>query len=415
MKLQDLKQYGVTRAPVRTAVPKDRSLPDLLSGEVVPIGNGQSFYREETYHATHFHGLHGPIQVRDLSGQRLGVVSKDPELSYVDLRNAVFLDTETTGLWMGSGTYVFLVGAGYLDRDTFRVRQYFLGGPQEEPAYLQAIDEFLRRFSALVTFNGKAFDWPLLEGRFARLRRRMPLQDPPHVDLLHPARRVWKRRLESCALSALERDVLGVSRTWEDVPGWEIPQRYFMYLRASEALGLEGVFYHNVQDILSLATLAVRLDLIVLDPLSGHLEYAADYLSVGKVFERAGDDYQASACYEEALRRPCDPEDRREALLRLGAVHKRLRMWDAALLVWERMVDEGGESALIALIEMAKFYEHVERDYSSALDVVRNALMLLELRGDVVGEALGAELTHRQGRLLNRVASGRGRSWSRVG
>ena len=197
MKLQDLKQYGPKPPPRLERSTTSPGLETLLTGEIAQISNGRSFHREEIYGPGYVHGVHPLIQVGAVSGSRLGVISKDPELSYIDVRNAVFLDTETTGLGMGTGTYVFLVGAGYLDGDSFRVRQFFLGGPQEEGAYLDALDRFLRSFSVIVTFNGKAFDWPLLEGRFARYRREMPLRDPPHVDLLHPARRLWKRRLDS--------------------------------------------------------------------------------------------------------------------------------------------------------------------------------------------------------------------------
>lgn len=415
MKLQDLKQYGAPSKPEPRRRADPGALAHVLSGDVVSLSGGRSFYREERFGPEYTHGMHRLLHLSLVMGRRLAVISKDPELSYVDLRRAVFLDTETTGLGMGAGTYVFLVGAGYMDGESFRVRQFFLSGPDDEVAYLDALDQFLSEFGLIVTFNGKAFDWPLLEGRYARHRRPAPLNDPPHIDLLHPARRVWKRRLESCALTSLESNILRVRRTQKDVAGWEIPQRYFAYLRAGDALGLEGVFYHNLQDILSLAALAVQLDQVLIDPLGGLLEHGIDFLCVGKIFERAGDYDAATTCYEEALRRPLVTDHRGETLLRLSGIQKRLRLWELAVNTWERMVDEGGETALPALIELAKFYEHVERDYPAALDAVRQAQLLIELRPRDSALAEAMELEHRLGRLLNRSALGHDRRRAHAG
>lgn len=404
MKLQDLHRYGVASAPDRPAPPPRLGVQELLSGEIVAIGGRASFYREERFSAEYLHGPHLISEVRRVSSARLGIVARDPELAYADLTRTVFLDTETTGLAMGAGTYVFLVGAGFLDGDAFAVRQFFLGGPEDEPSFLDALDRFLRQFAVIVTFNGKAFDWPLLEGRFARFRRPPPLDDPPHLDLLHVARRLWKRRLESCALSSLEGNVIGFSRTGDDVPGWEIPYRYFRYLRAGDGMNLEGVFYHNLQDVLSMAALAVRVDRMIEDPFAGMVEHALDFLSLGRVYERCGDNEIAVMCYDEATKRASDRDHLRDALGRLSTVQKRLRSWEAALQTWDRMVEEGGEWAVTALVEMAKYYEHVERDYAAALDAAQHALLLLEMRTDSAPDSDVLELHHRLGRLVRRLS-----------
>lgn len=414
MKLQDLSQYGVLTRPAPPVSRRDSGIRDLLDGGIVDLPGGDCFYRESRFPLANFHGLHSLSLVRRLSGHRMGVVSKDVELSYADLSRAVFLDTETTGLGMGAGTYVFLIGAGFLDGDSFCVRQYFLAGPGHEASLLTALHEFLSGFPAIVTFNGKAFDWPLLENRFLRHRKPPPLTDPPHLDLIHPARRLWKRRLESCALSSLERGILAVRRTGEDVPGYEIPYRYFLYQRSGDGKALAGVFYHNLLDILSLAALAVHVDLVLTDPFAGLVSSAVDFLSLGKIAERAEQPDMAIACYEEALRLGLSGEMREECLTRLGGVQKRLRFWDAALQTWELMVDAGGDLALQGLVEIAKYYEHVERDYFQAMEVVRQALALAEIRrGSEIGESL-ADLEHRLGRLLNRSMRSRGTARSRV-
>lgn len=414
MRLQDLHHYGVLDRPAPSVSGPSAGLQELLGGTIFDLPGGNCFYRETRYALTEYHGMHSLSLVRSLSGHRMGIVSKDAELSYADLSRAVFLDTETTGLGMGAGTYVFLVGAGFLDGDVFSVRQYFLAGPGHEASLLAALHSFLSTFPAIVTFNGKAFDWPLLESRFLRHRRRPPLDDPPHLDLIHPARRLWKKRLVSCALSSLEREVLAVRRTGEDVPGYEIPSRYFAYQRSGDANGLLGVFYHNLLDILSLATLAVHVDLVLSDPFAGLITAAVDFLSMGRVAERAEQPDVAAACFEEALRLGLDVEARIECLTRLGAMQKRQRAWDAALQSWDQLVDEGGEAALLALIEMAKYYEHVERDYGPAQDAVRHALALSELQGSHEIEDRLADLEHRLGRLLARSSRPRGQSRRRV-
>jgi uncharacterized protein YprB with RNaseH-like and TPR domain len=386
----------------------------MLGGTVFDVPDGDCFYRESRFSLSDRHGLHPLSLIQRLSGHRMGIVSKDAELSYADLSRAVFLDTETTGLGMGAGTYVFLVGAGFLHGDEFHVRQYFLTGPSHEVSLLAALHTFLAGFPAIVTFNGKAFDWPLLESRYLRHRRRPPLDDPPHLDLIHPARRLWKRRLDSCALSSLEKEILAVRRTGEDVPGYEIPARYFLYQRSGDGAGLTGVFYHNLLDILSLASLAVHLDMVLADPFGGLLTDGADFFSMGRIAERAENLELAAACFEEALRTGLGREMRGEVLLRLGTVQKRQRAWEAALVTWEHMVDEGGDRALEGLIEIAKYFEHVERDYGQALECVRHALSLAEMRGSNSVEGYLADLEHRFGRLMDRSSRFRGRSRARV-
>lgn len=381
-----------------------------LSGLSAPLGPSRSFVVTTPHGAADTHGLHRPTGLRSMSRTAIAAVTRDPELSYADLARAVFLDTETTGLGMGTGTYVFLVGAGYLAESGFTVKQFFLDSPGDEGHVLDALAEFLSAFPVLVTFNGKAFDWPLLENRYRLHRRLPPLNDPPHVDLLHPARRLWKRRLESCALSSLERTVLRVERTLDDVAGWEIPLRYFRYQRSGNPAHLSGVFYHNLIDILSLATLTIHLDRVVSDPLGGLVDHPSDLFCIGKVHELAGDGEMAAYCYEEALRRDLSGELVGDCWLRLGTLHKRERRWDLAVRAWESLVDAGGHGSLEARVELAKYHEHVERDYIAAIDHVQGALRLAEVYNSSWPDANQRDLEHRLSRLLNR--SVRERAWS---
>lgn len=377
-------------------------LEERLPGALLESKSGNVFVAETVRRGTEIHGLHAFDGLRTVSSKNLAMIGKDDDLEFADLSRAVFLDTETTGLGMGAGTYVFLVGAGYLDGPDFRVKQFFLLGPGHEVAFLAALADFLTAFSTVVTFNGKAFDLPLLENRYIRHRRSAPWANPTHLDLLHPARRIWKRRLESCALSALEASILGLARTQQDVPGWEIPSRYFRYQRNGDSRELEGVFYHNLHDILSLAALTVHVDRILANPTCGLITDGLDFLSLGKAYARGGDTDSALVCFDEALRRPLAATDRSDCLIRMATLQKRDRRWDIAVRLWETLVDEGGEPSLYGRVELSKYYEHVERDYMAALEHVQAALRVAELYDSSWPDANERDLNHRMSRLLTR-------------
>lgn len=394
----------------REAAPRPReeqpparySVDGLPHGDVVSIESGTCFVTRTVHRGDERHGPHTFGQLRDGGSAPLSMLAGAPPGERLSLANAVFLDTETTGLGVGAGTYVFLVGAGHFEDGCFHVTQFFLRGPHEEPAFLALLGAHLERFSLVVTFNGKAFDWPLLENRYIRQRRPMPISDPLHADLLHPARRLWKSRLPSCALKDLETHILGVERTEEDVPGWQIPEMYFRYLRTGDGAALNRVFYHNLCDILSLASLGIHLHSLVDDPFSGLVRHPQDFHALGGLLEKHGDAERAALCFEEVLRRTGDMALRRAALRRLGLLHRRRRDWDAARSAWRRLVEHGGDEAMEALVEQAKYYEHVERDMSRALETVRQAMTLLELRGITGGATHAAALEHRFNRLLRR-------------
>jgi tetratricopeptide (TPR) repeat protein len=205
--------------------------------------------------------------------------------------------------------------------------------------------------------------------------------------------------------------VLGVSRSQVDVAGWEIPGRYFSYQRSGDASGLVGVFYHNLVDILSLATLTVHIDRVMNDPFCGLVDDPVDFLSLAKTYDRGGDLELAALCCEEALHRRLPPALQRECLMRLARLQKRQRSWDAAMRTWDLLLDEGGAVAVFALVEMAKYYEHVERDYPQAMEAVEQALVLSELHQAAWPAEERIDLTRRLARLAQRM--GRGRGWIR--
>src|SRR5207244_151239 len=221
-------------------------------GEVVDTGEGKLLVVRREFPLSHQHGRQTLSAMLEAPLDLLSAVAR-AERPVEDARRLLFLDTETTGLAGGTGTYAFLVGAGWLEGEVFVVAQHFMRDLDEEPALLAALAPLIKRAGALVTFNGGGFDLPLLETRFVLARRRWPAM-LPHLDLLRPSRRVWTGCFDDCRLGTLERDVLGLSRE-EDVPGMLIPSLYFDWLRRRHAGPLARVFAHNRDAVLSLAAL----------------------------------------------------------------------------------------------------------------------------------------------------------------
>lgn len=241
---------------------------------------------EDTYPLHYRHGrmtLDAPLLVPDDAWTRLV-----PAVKRFPMESAAFVDLETTGLSRGTGTYAFLIGVGRFIDGRFRIRQFFLRDFPDERAVLSALLSELESARALVTFNGRVFDWPLLETRATMNRMRLPRL--PHLDLLHPARRLWRSLLGSCRLSSLEEHILDFGRT-DDVPGADIPQMYFTFLETGDAEPLADVLVHNRLDILSLAALAGYMGHVAAAPLSaapgGRPLSGEELMAVGKLLLEA--------------------------------------------------------------------------------------------------------------------------------
>jgi uncharacterized protein YprB with RNaseH-like and TPR domain len=277
----------------------------------------------------------------------------------------IFMDTETTGLAGGAGTLAFLVGTGFFSADGFVVRQYFLPDPSGESAMLEASLAEMESFKALVTFNGRAFDVPILQARAAlRLRRFDALAGVAQFDLLTHARRLWKRRLESCALRNLETDLLDVRRSSEDVPGGLIPYLYREYLQTNDPAPMAGVLYHNTQDILSMATLAAEVaDLYRRTP--DEFEDPQDALAMGFIYRGLGRKTLAEQSFRAALRADLFGEDRVRALEGLANLLKAGGGFEAAAELWVTWHVTAPDDP-IPCIELAKFYEWRKRDLARA-------------------------------------------------
>lgn len=378
-------------------------IEEYVQGRVQQHSFGEFFIAEQ---ALPFGRPYGTVRVGDMAAADLAALNLFlTGSSLPDASRVVYLDTETTGLAGGAGTCAFLIGIGTVEGMQFVVRQFFLREYTEEKAMLAALAEALAGRDALVTFNGKTFDVPLLETRYTLARLRAPFQRLLHLDLLHPARKLWKLRLESCQLTNLERHVLGIERDG-DVPGSEIPEIYFDYLRSGDARGLQPVFFHNALDVISMAALAVEMARSLraaqqedsaarpacqprLAPLA-----ALDLFSLSRIFERAGATDVSVAICRKALAAGLPEIIEPEAMWRLAAQHKRRKEFGAAVEIWRNLSLGPGAYAVAACRELAVHFEHRLRDVQAALECAEAALRLLQSSPEPDVQPLGRSVKH---------------------
>jgi len=404
-----IARLDVPRRPRRRAAPRevpDEPLRREEVGELCDTPYGPCVLRRQCFPLGHYHGGTRLSSLLELSTARLGSLVGEEALGALNLREAAFLDAETTGLAMGTGTYAFLVGVGYFARDEFIVDQFFMRDYSEELALLHLLGARLADARALVTFNGKNYDIPLLQTRFTMARMAVSLDDFPHLDLLYPARRLWRERLESCRLSYLEQMVLMVERE-DDVPGELVPRIYFDYVRGVDDRLIERVFTHNLTDVLSLVTLAARVLGVLHDPYAAGTIAGSDFYSLGRIHEDLGSTQQSQTYYHEALQLDAPMHVRKKALTRLSMLYKRQRRYDEAMRSWEMLMSDLADFDLLPYEELAKYYEHRERNWDRALEIVEEALMALGERSGLAGpgQRWAAALIHRRDRLLRKRAS----------
>ena len=403
-----LKALGVKKGDI--PIPKrkdDPSIQDVLDGQYVSTRRGEAFIHEEIYDADYRHGW--AALETDVPLDLLADWAKDARLLEMPLESFVFVDTETSGLSGGTGTYAFLVGAGRFETNAsgrvFRLLQFFMRDPGEEPALLEALADFLAPCQALVTYNGKAFDAPLLKTRYTLHDIPLPFEDYAHVDLLHLARRLWRDRLPSRTLKYIEENVLDAPRTTEEVPGYEIPWLYFDYLRSGDASEMKGVFYHNAMDIVALAALFSHTAALLHDPFDGRVQHGLDFIALGKLFEDLGHWDEAARLYERGLESNITEADFGAAVKRLSILQKRRGDMSQAVQLWKGAAENGH---IYAHVELAKHFEHLERDYSEAQSWARAALEIVENKEDIPAYMRAhwqAELEHRLGRLDGKIKS----------
>jgi uncharacterized protein YprB with RNaseH-like and TPR domain len=371
-------------------------------GEPRETPHGTAYIIENHYPGSQEHGSSPLDRVTAFEPKTAAEIAVDPSLEETGLEGLVFLDTETTGLAGGAGTVVFLVGVGKFIEGQFLLRQYFLRDLSEERAMLQAIESDLERSIGFVTFNGRTFDVPLLEMRFTvGMRKRFQLTRWPHLDLLYPARRLWRRTLPDCRLNTIEREVLGVHRSGEDVPGEQIPGLYLEYLRTGETRDMERVIYHNAMDILSLVGLTVEIlgrhQMSGLANLSG-----AEALGVARWHQAAGRRGPAKMAYQTAIESR-NPEVRLEALRYQTALLKRTDQRDQAIEGWKLWHAIRPDDPR-PCIELAMYYEWYEKDLEQGKFWTEAGLTCLtDWADDWRREETRKDLKHRLGRLQRKL------------
>ncbi len=357
-----------------------------------------------------------------------------------DPRQWLFLDTETTGLSGGTGTYAFMVGLAWWDSGGLQVEQFFMRDLDEEHSVLLELSERMNERPVLVTFNGKSFDWPLLETRY-RMTRAVPAFSPAlHLDLLHPARQLWRLRLGSVRLKDLERQVLsgdGRGLDWsrlEDINSSLIPQMYFDYLRGGPAEPLAGVFRHNQMDLRGLAALAGKI-LALLDSGNGIANAQSaethdpiEVLGLSRIMRKRGHSTRARELYETALRFGLPRPVERIAREELAHLAKRELDYTRAISLWDALRDTSAtvhrgespllaqdaqkalESAIAAAEQLAIHYEHRAKQPRRALDLIRAAISELQAaqhNGKIARDRaskIQARLARRLARLERRCA-----------
>ena len=267
-----------------------------------------------------------------------------------------YLDTETTGLSGGTGTLAFMVGMAELDGEAVRLRQWLITAFSGEAGMLAEVRRALAEIEMIVSYNGKSFDMPLLRDRLRLQRASLP--EPEHFDLLHSVRRLFVRSWSDCRLATVEKELLGLLRE-DDLPGAEAPQAWKDFLAGDPSHRLHRVLSHNLLDLLSMLVLPPALARTMRSPLT----YGAEPGCVASAWARAG---RADAALEILLR--CrDSLDHRGQLL-LAAQLKRVARWREAAELWERLAELGCEQSAEHL---AKYHEHVRRDWQQALVYAR--------------------------------------------
>jgi hypothetical protein len=414
-KLRQLKKASAPRDPARELEqtleflrrmekpPEPRPLPaqraakgieEYVEGGLEKNDLGEYFLARQAFP---FGRPYGKLRISDISTADLTPLNLlFPQAALPAPERLVYLDTETTGLAGGTGTCAFLIGIGTVEGTQFVVRQFFLRDYPDEKAVLRALTEILDSFDGLVTYNGKTFDVPLLETRFALARLKSPFGRLMHLDALHPSRRLWRLRLESCKLTDLESAVLGIEREG-DVAGSEIPALYFDYLRTGDARGLQPVFYHNALDIMTLAAVTVELARAMGD--AGTLDSPVDLFSLSRMLETAGSRQQSVETCQRALSGGLPEEIEARALHQLALQYKRQRQHELAVATWLELTRRASPLAIEAFEELAIHYEHHERNPQSAMEFTLAALEWLD-RKEPQGRRAGPFASLRAGTAL---------------
>ena len=372
------------------------NLSAIVPGEEIENDHGRFFLASEVVRGSSHHGYRNIRETSGLDMKAAALLANEPGIADLNSSDALFLDTETTGLAGGTGTMAFLIGMGWFEDGQFHIRQILARDFSEEKAALSYLGEIAGQKKFLVTFNGKAFDVNLLTARFILNRLRSDLFSFPHLDLLHPSRRILGHRLENSRLATLEAEVLGVEREG-DIPGWEIPQRYFDWLRHRDGRLLASIFEHNQLDLISMASLTAHLTEILTAQELMQNVHAADYLAAARLLLKRRDSCGAEKILNMFDDRGCN-EISVVSKKELSFLYKRSGRRQEAAQIWQELVTEM-PADYSTISELAKWLEHHARDYLQAKILVQKALN----QGNKFSEKEKESLLHRLRRLNDKL------------
>ena len=376
-------------------------MADFLKGQWEQRPSGQVLIVEREFPGQHLHGGLRLEALYSIEPELVSLLARDR--SFVDCHpeNTLFMDTETTGLAGGAGTYVFLVGVGYFQHGKFRVHQLFLPDLESEKVFLEELSDILQggpqgnSFRYLVSFNGKSYDLNLLSNRYILQRLEQPFSYLNHLDLLYPSRVLWKGCFKDCCLQTLEERILGVHRQG-DISSSLIPRTYFNYLRTGQYRPFREVFQHNRLDLLSMVTLLAQACQLTREP-SEHRW--VDPVVAARVYIQNGEFEQAAVLLKDSSRKEKWQSRKKDILFHLVQVKKKLGANEEVLSLCHEVMDHHPLPPSDVFEEAAKVLEHHKKELDSALQIVHRALELYPN---------SSSLLHRRFRLKCRIA---GKRW----
>lgn len=361
---------GQRRQPLSFSGPSHyREMARRLSGELVSNHAGSYLLVRKTFK----HGSSLGMAKLDLSRPKRNILfdcfSTLVREGSAPLDSLLFLDTETTGLG-GSGAVAFLVGCGSVTKEGFEVRQYLIPDYSDETAMLAALLDEFDQSKTLVSFNGAAFDLPLLRTRMIINRTAREIACHHHLDLLHPARRLFKRRLKDCSLTNLERELFEFYRQ-DDIPGYLIPSVYFDWLSDRKPDAMVAVLEHNRLDILTLCFLLLHL-VTVFESDGRTLSEVDDLHSLSRLFGKRKETTKVMALHRQIEN--IGPQKLADDVLFFKSMTlKKLGNVDQALPIWNQLARSHTPEGYLAAVELAKYLEHKEKDFPGALKMAQRA------------------------------------------
>ena len=319
----------------------------------------------------------------------------------IQLGDIIFLDVETTSLSIGAGSFAFLVGLCYFSPKGITTNLLFIEKPNDEGTLLTFLDEKLSQYSIISTYNGKSFDVPLLKNRYIMHRLQFASLSKHHIDLLYFTRKIWKMRLKTCRLSEIEREILKFTRSDDEIPGWLIPQIYFDYLNQQSPHTLQGVFYHNKMDVITLAALFQYINQLITSHGNMNGVEGMDIASLARIYQQQDKLELSSSYYQIGIKKGFGTENSAYIYRNFGLLNKKQGKWDKAVYQWKLAYEF---KDYISCIELAKYFEHKEKSFYQALEWTNRAMEII-IQEHIKGakEKLMSKMEYRKQRLIRKM------------